>query len=136
VSDQIGRNKRTYLYRLYDISGALLYAGITTSVKRRLAEHRMLKQWYPDVARIETDEYPSRWRAALAELSVGHGRHGRLPGGIGKVMAGSMTEAELAEAASHPAYASWASGVLARQWGIPVHRVRELRRSPTDDGGR
>lgn len=126
MSDQIGRDTVTYLYRLYDSSGALLYAGITTNVTRRIAEHRP-KPWFAEVARVETDEYPARWRAALAECLTGHGRHGVLPGGIGKGLAASMTPGELAEAASHPVYSKWSDGALARQWGMPVQSVRELR---------
>jgi|tagenome__1003787_1003787.scaffolds.fasta_scaffold20525752_3 hypothetical protein len=126
MSDQIGRNATTYHYRLYDAAGSLLYAGITTSVERRIAEHRP-KRWYIEVASIETDEYPTRWRAVLAECVTGHGRYGLLPGGIGKGLAASMTDAELAEAAAHPAYRRWNDGALARQWGVPVQRVRRLR---------
>ena len=128
MSDQIGRGRATYLYRMYDQAGALLYAGITTSVKRRLEEHRP-KCWYREVARIETDEYPTRWRAALAECTSGHGRYGTLPGGIGKGLAASMSEMELAEAAAHPVYANLSDGSLARQWGISVQKIRELRRT-------
>lgn len=126
MSDQVGCGTATYLYRLYDAAGALLYAGITTSVERRLSEHRP-KPWYAEVARVETDEYPTRWRAVLAEWTAGHGRHGVLSGGIGKGLAASMTPDELAEAAAHPAYARLADGTLARQWGLPVRQIRELR---------
>jgi hypothetical protein len=128
VSDQIGSTRVTYHYRLYNAFDALLYAGVTTSVKRRLSEHQG-KPWYKEVARVETDEYPARWRAMLAECVSGHGRHGVLPGGIGKKLAASMTEDELAEAAAHPAYARWADGSLARQWGLPVQLIRDLRGS-------
>lgn len=127
MSDQIGVDRTTHLYRLYDASDALLYAGIATDVKRRLAEHRSSKSWFGQVARVEAEEYASRWRAALAELSAGRGRYGHLPGGIGKKMATSMTEQELSEAAVHPAYAKWSDGILARQWGLPVQLIRELR---------
>lgn len=127
MSDQIGRATITHLYRLYDSAGVLLYVGISTNVERRLAEHRMLKHWYRSVARVKTDEYESRWRAALAELSAGRGRHGIIPGGIGKGLAASMTDEELSEAAAHPAYACRSDGTLARQWGLPVMRIRSLR---------
>jgi hypothetical protein len=127
MSDQIGRATVTHLYRLYDSAGALLYAGISTNVDRRLSEHRMSKRWYRSVARVETDEYQSRWRAALAELSAGRGRHGIIPGGIGKGLVANMTDEELSEAAAHPAYARRSDGTLARQWGLPVRQIRELR---------
>jgi hypothetical protein len=126
MSDQIGHSAITYHYRLYDAAGVLLYAGVTTSMKRRLAEHRR-KYWYSEVARVETDEYPARWRAMLAEFLGGHGRYGILPGGIGKGLAASMTDEELTEAAAHPTYARWSDGTLARQWGLPVMRIRSLR---------
>ena len=127
MSDQIGRAATTHLYRMYDSTGLLLYAGITTNVERRLSEHRSSKTWYRSVARVETDEYGSRWRAALAELSAGRSRHGVIPGGIGKGLAASMTDAELTEAAAHPTYARLADGILARQWRLPVQKIRELR---------
>jgi hypothetical protein len=126
MSDQIGRGTATYLYRLYDSSDELLYVGVTTNVERRMSEHRP-KPWYARVARFQVDEYPTRWRAVLAECVAGHGQHGILPGGIGKAMAASMAREELTEAAAHPAYAHLTDGLLARQWGIPVQHVRELR---------
>jgi predicted GIY-YIG superfamily endonuclease len=73
VSDQIGHTSRCHLYRLRDASGALLYVGVTTDVNRRLAEHRMSKSWAEEIARVEVDDYPSRWRAALAERAAARG---------------------------------------------------------------
>lgn len=127
MSDQIGHDKPCFMYRLYDSTGRLLYAGSTTDVKRRMAEHKMSKFWYADVSRVEADEYPSRWRAALAERDTGRGKYGGLPGGISKGIAAAMSDEELMEALSHPAYADWGSEAIARTWGIKIGKVRELR---------
>lgn len=128
MSDQIGHDKTWYVYRMYDIGGRLLYAGSTTSVPRRAAEHRP-RAWYQEVSRVEVDEYQGRWRAALAERVAGPGRHGGLRGGIGKALAAAMNDEELAEAMSHAAYAKEGNEALARAWGISIHRVRQLRRA-------
>ncbi|MFE3654099.1 hypothetical protein ACFXO2_41085 [Streptomyces sp. NPDC059152] len=76
---------------------------------------------------MEVDEYQGRWRAALAERAAGPGRHGRLRGGIGKSLAASMRDEELAEAMSHAAYAKEADEALSRAWGISIHKVRQLQ---------
>jgi len=41
---------KTFLYRCYDRSGALLYVGITDALGRRMAQHASDKPWWGDVA--------------------------------------------------------------------------------------
>lgn len=38
--------KLAYVYRIYQTSGQLLYVGVTTNLKNRLANHRC-KAWWP-----------------------------------------------------------------------------------------
>ena len=40
----------TFIYRLYDKAGVLLYIGITTDPNRRFAAHAADKPWWPEVA--------------------------------------------------------------------------------------
>ncbi|MFL4491586.1 hypothetical protein ACJ6WD_10035 [Streptomyces sp. VTCC 41912] len=131
MSDQIGHDRTWYVYRMYDVGGCLLYAGSTTSVPRRTAEHRP-SAWFRHVSRVEVDEYQGRWRAALAERAAGPGRHGGLRGGIGKSLAASMCDEELTEAMSHAAYAKETNEALSRAWGVSIHKVRQLRPPESD----
>ncbi len=47
---------RVILYRLFDLSGNLLYVGITNDFKRRLNHHKNSKTWFKHVARTDTSE--------------------------------------------------------------------------------
>lgn len=126
MSDQIGYNKPCFAYRAYGSDGRLLYAGITTDVDRRMQEHRG-KRWHSAMARLQVDEYPSRWRAALAERAAGRGSTGSLRGGVGKALAAVMTEAELAEVITHRTYAHCGDEFFARSWGMKIAKIRALR---------
>lgn len=57
------RNRGTgkhMVYILHDVSGQLLYVGITDRGPVRLAEHYRHKPWFADVARVEFERYDSR----------------------------------------------------------------------------
>lgn len=56
----------TFVYRLRDGAGQLLYVGIATHVESRMQAHRRGQTWWDDVAEIDRSSFPSR-RAALAE---------------------------------------------------------------------
>jgi predicted GIY-YIG superfamily endonuclease len=55
------------LYRFFDISGQLLYAGITMNPSRRWAKHRDEKPWWHDVANITIETHPGRKAVLTAE---------------------------------------------------------------------
>lgn len=58
----------TWVYRLICEHGGPLYVGIAIDLDRRLAQHRAAsKPWWPDVARVEAEQYPDRYRARLME---------------------------------------------------------------------
>lgn len=58
----------TALYRHFDVSGALLYVGITgRDFTRRLHEHRCKEAWAKLVARTTVDYFPTRSEAIEAE---------------------------------------------------------------------
>lgn len=58
----------TALYRHFDVSGALLYVGITgRDFTRRLHEHRCKEAWAKQVARTTVDYFPTRAEAIEAE---------------------------------------------------------------------
>ena len=139
MGDQIGSNVPWFAYRLYGANNRLLYSGSTNNLERRFYEHRG-HRWWADIARVEVDEFPSRWRAALAERLAGKGEHGWIRAGIGKGIAASMTDEELVEAIQHPAYARFGDISIANRWGIPVAKIRRLmlesRRQPIPEVAR
>jgi hypothetical protein len=47
------------LYRCYSASGELLYIGITRSPGRRMRQHSREKPWWPEVAVMKWEHYPS-----------------------------------------------------------------------------
>ncbi|MGA5819938.1 GIY-YIG nuclease family protein [Kitasatospora sp. NPDC094028] len=78
--------KRTALYRLYDVSGALLYVGITTNPKSRFKGHRYgngrnkPKEWWSEVADTVIEWFDSRPEAEAAEafaIVTEHPRHNK-----------------------------------------------------------
>lgn len=58
------------LYRLYDSTGTLLYVGVSLNVAQRMSQHRAVKPWWTDVARIELEHYDTRGRVLAAELAA------------------------------------------------------------------
>lgn len=60
-------NGRTALYRLYDASGQLLYAGIAANPKERWEDHAAKKPWWPEVARRDVEWFATREAAEAAE---------------------------------------------------------------------
>jgi hypothetical protein len=58
------------LYRHFDEQGALLYAGISTSTVRRLAQHKTKAAWFSSIAHIEVKRFPTRAAAQRAEIKA------------------------------------------------------------------
>lgn len=50
----------TDVYWLFDAEDRLLYIGMTGGLKVRLHSHRLYKEWWPRVARVETETFPNR----------------------------------------------------------------------------
>lgn len=57
-----------HVYRCYDADDQLLYVGVTTDMRQRHTEHAGQKEWYSEVARIETEEFDSGDEAAEREM--------------------------------------------------------------------
>lgn len=55
-----------YVYRLYDAGDELLYVGKTVNLEQRMRSHARTKAWWPDVRRVESDEF------ATADLALAH----------------------------------------------------------------
>jgi predicted GIY-YIG superfamily endonuclease len=55
------------LYRLFSISGELLYIGITIAFERRMYEHSRYTDWYADVDSYHTEQIIDRRDAMEAE---------------------------------------------------------------------
>lgn len=58
------------LYRFYDADGDLLYVGISATPQQRLVAHMFSRAWWPDIASITIEHYPSRSRLEYAEAMV------------------------------------------------------------------
>lgn len=125
-SRQIGYGVPWCSYAIRDETGALLYSGSTSDVRRRLHEHgkSRLEKW--GAAYVDIAVHDGRWRAALAEKAAGQGRYGRLPGGVGRALALRLSDAEKIEALSHPAMRRLGLYDITCQWHIRVGEARRL----------
>lgn len=72
----------TWLYRAYDGSGVLLYAGITCNPRERMYDHKCSSLWFEHVASFTWHRFGSRVEAAVAEANV-YATEGPLHGSIG-----------------------------------------------------
>lgn len=61
---------RTALYRHFDITGQLLYVGISLSAVARLAQHRTTAHWFGRIARIDIEWHETREAALEAEIAA------------------------------------------------------------------
>lgn len=62
--------KRYTVYRLYGAERNPLYVGCTKDLEVRLATHAQQRQWWPDVAGVETEVFESWEDARVAELAT------------------------------------------------------------------
>ena len=60
----------TFLYRHFDKKGRLLYVGITANLASRTTAHMKRSQWAKDIARTTSELFPTRIKAAIAELQA------------------------------------------------------------------
>jgi predicted GIY-YIG superfamily endonuclease len=60
-------NGKTYLYRLLNDSGEILYIGITNSPENRLLQHKETKLWFHQAVYVDLEIYETREEALLAE---------------------------------------------------------------------
>jgi predicted GIY-YIG superfamily endonuclease len=58
-----------HVYQLRN-STDLLYVGYTRNLKRRLADHRLGKPWWPEVTSIKAEEFSSEDAARQRELQI------------------------------------------------------------------
>ena len=72
MTEQLGTNGRTALYRYFDAEGNLLYLGITNDLHRRNSGHSRdsANTWFPLVASRAEEWFESREEAATAERSA------------------------------------------------------------------
>lgn len=67
-----------YLFR--DEAGELLYVGVTSNFPLRIATHRAEREWWPQVAHVDTEQFPTRAAANVREtelIKAFHPRHNR-----------------------------------------------------------
>lgn len=60
----------TYLYRLTDRYGTLLYIGITNNPDRRMEQHASTKPWWDEVRYGHLEVYRTRAQALAAERTA------------------------------------------------------------------
>jgi hypothetical protein len=60
----------TLLYRLFDGDGVLLYIGISDNLKQPMSMHAAEKPWWPRVANMTVEIWPSREAADAAETAA------------------------------------------------------------------
>lgn len=60
------------LYRFFDVSGRLLYVGITIKPWQRFTSHKVNKPWWFDAERIHLEHYRSEREAREAETRAIH----------------------------------------------------------------
>lgn len=63
--------KPSWVYRLYDAAGSLLYVGLTTNPVDRVPSHRR-KSWGPLIDHYTIERFPDRESAKVAERSAIH----------------------------------------------------------------
>ena len=61
------KTTQTALYRHFNSVGRLLYVGISLDAVRRLMQHRQMKAWYTQIAKIELQWFDTRPEALRAE---------------------------------------------------------------------
>lgn len=57
----------TDLYRYYDVTGRLLYVGVSKSVMVRAAQHARTSSWWSDWVTMRRETFPTRDAALAAE---------------------------------------------------------------------
>lgn len=67
---QMNRMTPTFVYRLFDDEGVLLYVGVSQDVQRRLRQHAAVQPWWPQVHHYSTIKYQTRREAQRAEGSA------------------------------------------------------------------
>lgn len=60
----------TYVYRLFDAEGRLLYVGQTVRPDRRVQDHRLRKSWGGQIARVDLTEPMDRESALKHEAAA------------------------------------------------------------------
>jgi len=60
----------TYLYRLFNEAGDLLYVGVTCNLVTRLAAHRRQKSWWGEVSETTVTRFPTRLEALAGEVEA------------------------------------------------------------------
>jgi predicted GIY-YIG superfamily endonuclease len=70
MSYHIHADKRTYVYRLFDNEGRLIYVGCTHDPEARIAMHRNKAWWAPQIDRIKIKVFPNRQAAIEAEAKA------------------------------------------------------------------
>ena len=77
MSNRHDAEVRTYVYRIFDREGRLIYVGSTMHPEVRINTHRHSVWWGPDIHRIKIKVYPNRQHAADEERRAVQTEHPR-----------------------------------------------------------
>jgi len=77
VSNRHDAEVRTYVYRIFDREGRLIYVGATMHPETRINTHRRSIWWGLDIHRIKIKVYPNRQLAADEERRAVQTEHPR-----------------------------------------------------------
>ena len=76
LNNRLGSAEHT-VYRLYDQQDRLIYVGCTHDLVSRLKTHQKTAWWYPQIARISTQQHQGRGAALKAETLIRNTQHPR-----------------------------------------------------------
>jgi len=63
-------NRGACVYRAFSADGVLVYIGCTGNDLLRFEQHRASKDWWPSIANITVEHFPSRLEAMAAEAKA------------------------------------------------------------------
>jgi excisionase family DNA binding protein len=70
MNDALPDIDETCLYRHFDKANILLYVGVSLSALNRLAQHRVVSEWFGQIHRVEIERFSTRREALEAERNA------------------------------------------------------------------
>ena len=77
MSNHPHADKRSYMYRIFDAQGRLIYVGSTHNPEARIYSHRQVMWWSGTIHRIKIQVFPNRQAAMDAEREAIQTEHPR-----------------------------------------------------------
>lgn len=128
----IYKDRPTAVYRMFSLDGVLLYVGITLDLTTRLSTHRRHKAWWPEVAHIDVEMYPTRAEALAVEhelIATDQPVHNTQPGSLTDPL---VRAAVVAEDRKGP-MSAYTVGVQPADDGPDPEQDEQVPAQPSDD---